>query len=650
MEKIFIKRIIILMIISMLFLVVLGSYFIKESTLQDFRNTSQAQIAQILQVLASNQQELETLRKITHKEYLNTVHILSYIIEHTPEIVDNPEELHSFANIMDVDEIHIFNEVGVITAGTIPEYIGYGVDDGEQIGYFKQILEDPTLELVQEILPATADQKLMQYSATSRKDKKGIVQIGMRPERMLYVLHKNALSYVFSNMVVNKNKHIILIEKETGVIEGLSSNTYNVLDFYNLSFAKEMIKDSVMGEYVEVSHSNYFAIIFETEYGVVCITQTRDSLVDAIIKSTIILVISLIFIIALIVISIQKLLEYHVIYGIKKIINNLREITEGNLDTIISVNNNPEFSKLSRQINVMVGSLIRSSSKISRIIDSLDINLAIYEYGKETQKVITTNRLGNILGLNAQEEHELFNDKVFFENKINSIRQGTQDKEDSMIYHLPSPRGDKYVKIKTFNDFDTTMGILIDVTDEILKRNIIMHERDYDILSELYNRRAFMREASSLFSNTKQLKISCIMMLDMDNLKTINDQYGHQYGDKYLIAGADVIRHSHVDNHTIVSRLSGDEFVIMWYGYDSQIQIIEKIEEMYARMLKTNVLVNNTHQYPVRFSGGYIFYPENSEEKETLLKLADAAMYYAKQNQKSTFVRYHPGMEAEIDN
>lgn len=67
--------------------------------------------------------------------------------------------------MMEVDEIHIFDTTGRIYAGTHPEYYDYTFDSGEQMNFFKPLLTDKSLHLVQDITPNTAEAKMMQYSA-----------------------------------------------------------------------------------------------------------------------------------------------------------------------------------------------------------------------------------------------------------------------------------------------------------------------------------------------------------------------------------------------------------------------------------------------------------------------------------------------------
>lgn len=67
-----------------------------------------------------------------------------------------------------------------------------------------------------------------------------------------------------------------------------------------------------------------------------------------------------------------------------------------------------------------------------------------------------------------------------------------------------------------------------------LERRRIEHERDYDILTGLYNRQAFQRVCENLFAKPETLGHAALLMTDLDNLKTINDTYGHDWGDQYL--------------------------------------------------------------------------------------------------------------------
>ena len=77
-----------------------------------------------------------------------------------PSVSEDMEELKRIAALMEVDEIHIFDKTGRIVAGTHPEYYDYTFDSGEQMSFFKPMLEDRSLKLVQDVTPNTAEGKM----------------------------------------------------------------------------------------------------------------------------------------------------------------------------------------------------------------------------------------------------------------------------------------------------------------------------------------------------------------------------------------------------------------------------------------------------------------------------------------------------------
>ena len=88
-------------------------------------------------------------------------------------------------------------------------------------------------------------------------------------------------------------------------------------------------------------------------------------------------------------------------------------------------------------------------------------------------------------------------------------------------------------------ELDQFAGAIVQLSREneevtALERRRIEHERDYDILTGLYNRQAFQRVCESLFAKPETLGHAALLMTDLDNLKTINDTYGHDWGDQYL--------------------------------------------------------------------------------------------------------------------
>ena len=191
----------------------------------------------------------------------------------------------------------------------------------------------------------------------------------------------------------------------------------------------------------------------------------------------------------------------------------------------------------------------------------------------------------------------------------------------------------RYIMLRVTNDQTTQVGLAEDVTAATLERMRIEHERDYDILTGLYNRQAFHRVSEELFRDPHQLGVAALLMMDLDNLKHINDTYGYDWGDQYIHRTGRCLAEN-TPNGTVVSRLSGDEFVLLFYGYSSQDQIREKIRTLSSAMQKSVAILPSGNELRISISGGVAWYPASGTDMDTLKKYADFALYQVKRTNK----------------
>ncbi|NPA40751.1 MAG: GGDEF domain-containing protein [Aquificae bacterium] len=152
-----------------------------------------------------------------------------------------------------------------------------------------------------------------------------------------------------------------------------------------------------------------------------------------------------------------------------------------------------------------------------------------------------------------------------------------------------------------------------------------------DPLTGLSNRRFFMEEAKRMMDLAKRYKEPlALIMLDIDNFKRINDQYGHDVGDLVLKSLADVIKRS-VRSSDIPARFGGEEFVIMLPRTDERgaVMVAERIREGFRN---SKVHVNGKDVWTTVSVGIALYEP--GEDIESLIKKADEALYEAKRKGK----------------
>lgn len=147
--------------------------------------TSQVLLDRVISIIDKNETSEAQLIDSLKDDYIVRAKAVSYIIDAKPEVEYDVDELQKIAKLMSVDEIHIFNEKGVVYSGSIPKYYGYSFDSGEQISYFKDMLKDKNLSICQDVTPNTSEAKEMMYAITWNESKSKMIQVGISPKRLL---------------------------------------------------------------------------------------------------------------------------------------------------------------------------------------------------------------------------------------------------------------------------------------------------------------------------------------------------------------------------------------------------------------------------------------------------------------------------------
>lgn len=142
-----------------------------------------------------------------------------------------------------------------------------------------------------------------------------------------------------------------------------------------------------------------------------------------------------------------------------------------------------------------------------------------------------------------------------------------------------------------------------------------------------------------LFFSPQKIKTAALLMMDLDNLKYVNDTYGHDYGDQYIQLAAQVLQES-APPAAIVSRMSGDEFYLFLWGYEERQPIQSILANLKAHMAKTILPLPDNTAIRLRASAGIAWYPDDSENYQELIRYADFAMYTVKNSVKGEFSEF----------
>ena len=626
-EKIISKYMYLITGILVVVILVIISIFQIKSEQSRMYETAEKTFLQFEQLLEENQQELERIEAEYRQTCVHNAETVARIIEYNPDVINDVEELKEIAKSVEIDEIHIFDETGRIFAGTHPQYYDYTFDSGEQMMFFKPMLEDKTLELVQDITPNKAESKAMQYSALWSSNGEFIVQIGMEPDNVLKVREKNTISYIFSRVKVNVEADYYAVDPETGEVLG-ATNAYTVgTNVGNMGLSLKEIKSSDDG-FHETVNGQYSFCVFENIGGIyIGRVVSCSNMYQRIPGFMTVLVCCLGLVAYALDRAVVRQMDKYVVNEIQGVNKKLEAIGKGKFDETVTASYSTEFLELSEYINRMTKSLSDNNKRMSYVLEKTNLYIGTYEYNSQGKELYTTEHIPVILSLEEEQIQKWHSDKDGFVEFIDRIRKNPIQ-DEAGVYQI----GDKYVRIEELRDDKEVFGVVIDITADVLKRREIEEERDEDLLTGLYNRRGLEVRLTRLFLEPDKLGYYGIIMIDADGLKGINDTYGHEKGDIYLKRIGEIINNFGVRG-SVASRQGGDEFVLFLYEYDGMEELENAIRTLEYVQNDDTVQLDENVTIPVRFSIGYCI-AKGSGDWQEMLKEADEKMYLNKIKRK----------------
>ena len=193
------------------------------------------------------------------------------------------------------------------------------------------------------------------------------------------------------------------------------------------------------------------------------------------------------------------------------------------------------------------------------------------------------------------------------------------------------------------------------VHKEILIRrilNAVKHTQELELLKEeasVDKLTGFLNKAAGTMRLTKLCseRAGMLIILDLDNFKLVNDLYGHNMGDKFLTAFADVVRRN-IRAQDVMVRIGGDEFMGFFCNMNDEAALESLHRRLNDELLHEAIaLAGKDFEIPLSISLGAVLVPEHGRDYEMLFPLADSALYKVKQTGKNGSRLY--GQEGEPD-
>lgn len=258
------RKILILSITIVAVALILETCILKYVNDKNAQTTSNVFLDRVISVIDKNESSESEFVKSLKDDYIVRAKAISYIVDAKPEVEYDVDELQKIAGLMSVDEIHFIDDTGTIYSGSLPKYFGYSFDSGEQMAFFKQMLNNYDLTLCQDVTPNTAEAKEMMYAITWNESKTHMIQVGITPKRLLKELKQNQISNVVADMPVYKGMEIFVVNTTTKKIEGATNRTKigNTLTNVNASSKMQrIVLDHKKCKCISRKHGNYLVAV-----------------------------------------------------------------------------------------------------------------------------------------------------------------------------------------------------------------------------------------------------------------------------------------------------------------------------------------------------------------------------------------------------
>ena len=267
----------------------------------------------------------------------------------------------------------------------------------------------------------------------------------------------------------------------------------------------------------------------------------------------------------------------------------------------------------------------------------MDANQAFLDlFGYSREEIVHSNAKQVYV---TAKDRNIFKQTMYERGSIRDFEMQLQKKDGTImdcLLSVTTKRGEDG-KIIEYN------GIVRDITAYKKAQEMIHHMAYHDPLTGLPNRTLFNDRLNMAIARAQRGgKKIAVMMLDIDKFKSINDQYGHETGDKLLKSVSDRLGNALRKSDTI-ARMGGDEFLIIVPEMEKEADVLVVVQKILT--IFQSPFDCNGFALPSSTSIGVAMYPEDGDNGEALIRCADIAMYSVKAKGGNNFCIYVPEIE-----
>ncbi len=377
--------------------------------------------------------DIEVLRQSLNTNYLRIARSIAFIFENPPE---EPDEafMQGIAELVQVDEIHVIDENGILYAGSISGFYGFDFNTNDQTRPFLRMIDDKNFELAQEPQFRAVDGVLFQYIGVPLENQRGLLQIGVRPEELQQLIETSSPQTLIANYPYRGGAFSYIVDPESLEVLYHSDGTLVGESYSDLEYAQDILEQGSGTLEYSLGDTDFFASFRETDVGLVVTTTPTafylDRLTPIVVSLLVTALVSLFVLFTSLVVIIRRIIR-----PLRQLGDSLQEISSGDADLTrrISLSSKDEIGTVAGYFNAFVEKLQAliidiqsavhtigdSSSELSQssstaVNSTQDIDDSISDIEEQLKK------MNSGISESASAVEEISSNTVSFDNLINS--------------------------------------------------------------------------------------------------------------------------------------------------------------------------------------------------------------------------------------
>lgn len=585
-------------------------------------------------ILSSHQNDFENSKNILIQDYYNRGDAIRFMIKENQSKVSDAY-LKEIRDIMGIAEIYILDQNAQIQ---------YGTDENTNI------IEE-NAEFIQNFIYNSENGYSWQLNkASNEKTLLSLLKLDTSKNINLLIESNLSDSAVikkedsFKNKIrdipTDYNTIILCIDAKTGKIIGISENNTQVIEFAGIKSNHEL-RDRIKS----LKEKDINLIKINGEYSTVAMQKYNDdyillgirlggSLYSDMLHS--ILGISSIILLSyfILLLSVRYLIKKIFLKDINRIGKKIPKVLHGDFSIDFEKCQSEELDYLVSAIQELKEGYIHKTERMNSIFNAISPNIAVFELLNGAKANFFSNNFKEVLGLLDEDMEYFQEDTSVFIRFIKELYQQTNQRGIAQFK-------DRFLEVHIFSVQDELVGVLIDRTNEELESTILkkhlenaIEENKIDDLTGLMNRKGF-KETVENYLNQEDDADGVLLVFDLDNFKSINDNLGHPEGDKALKLFAEFLR-KEFRKDGVIARIGGDEFMVFLSSSMNKHVLINKLDQLLVNAREVLKQYSNLH---VSLSIGVskIDKTKRINDIETLYENGDTALYIAKSLGKNQY-------------